>query len=103
MLTKTKIYRLYLSKCIVMNDLRKFAQQAISESWEQVAKKEGIPYDQYVQRVKVTSDYKILSQLSRQVGSFKTFGGVPLTGFQRKTLAAMADQRMKALGYANPY
>jgi hypothetical protein len=78
-------------------NLRKFAQQVVT--WQAVAKKEGLPLQDYLDKVKTTIDYKLLSQLARAVASFKGFGGGQLTGFQRKIIAAAATQRLKALGY----
>ena len=84
-------------------NLRKYAQQEVSASWEQQAKRQGFAYDVYVQRIKATQDVKLLGGLARGLTSFKGFGGVPLTGFQRKTLAGLAAQRLTAMGHKTSY
>jgi len=92
-------------------DLRKFAQEAVVRAqvnqavpdmaWEQIAKKKGLPYNEYVGRVKQSSDKRFLAQVSRESRAFKGFGGAELTGFQRKSLATMAIKRLTDLGHTS--
>lgn len=79
-------------------NLRKYAQQAVR--WEQVAKSQGYRMEEYLAKIKSSSDSKLLSQLARAVPSYKGFGGAPLTGFQRKALSAAAQQRLRSMGQA---
>ena len=81
-------------------DLKKYAQTASAEiRWSQLAKKEGFPVSAYLQKIRNTTDYRLLSQLARALPSYKGFGGKPLTGFQRKVIAAAGEQRLRELGY----
>jgi len=85
-------------------DLRKYAQEAVSEAkWDQIAKSQGVSFNDYLAKIKQTADKKLLSQLARNVASFKGFGGAELTGFQRQMISAAASQRLKELGYLNTY
>ena len=84
--------------------LRKYAQEAAPElRWAQIAKSQGVPFNDYLAKIKQTSDKRLLSQLARHVASFKGFGGSELTAFQRKMISAAATQRLRALGFLNSY
>lgn len=81
-------------------NLGKYAQSAAAEiRWSQLAKKEGFPVSAYLNKIRSTTDYRLLSQLARALPSFKGFGGKPLTGFQRNVISAAGEQRLRELGY----